>query len=360
MVAAALVIAGAIYFNRDSDENQVDGITQMLEQAEVAFVASRLISPKGNNALERYQHVLEQEPGNAKAKQGVANILQHYLKLAERSFESNQLNQAREHLTVAESIQPGNQSVTQFQLKLDERLKVGEKSRRITQSLEAAKLAFEQGNVFAPSGQSALDKYQAVIEMEPDNSEALQGINEVTDYLSRQVERSINEGNLSSAEADLQTAEKLSLQSNKLDQLREKLTTSHRENIRQQSITRMLEKAEKFYKLKQWTYPLGNNALEYYKEVLRLDPGNRDALHGQEKIVNYYLRRMDAKIKTGNLQSAESSLKKAESIQPKNPQVVEARIRWQQAKKSFESVSIPSSKISPLNGRWSNKICQSY
>ena len=347
MASAALVIVGAIYLNRDRDENEVDGITQMLDQADLAFAASRLTSPEGNNALEGYQHVLEQEPGNAKAKQGIDNILLYYLQLIERGFERNQLNQASENLTIAERIQPGNQSVAQFRLELEEKLKAGEKSSLITQFLEAAKFAFEQGHVVVPFGESALDKYRAVVELDPDNSTALQGISEVTDHLARRVERSLNEGDLASAKASMQSTEKLSLRSTKLDQLRERLTTSHRENIKQQSITRLLKKAEETYKLNQWTYPLGNNAVEYYNEVLRLDPGNRNALRGLGNIMSYFLRRMDEKIKTGNLQSAESSLKKAESVQPENPRVVEARTRWVQAKKILESASISPPKVSP-------------
>src|SRR3954447_14581427 len=55
----------------------------LLEQAEIAFAAGRIIEPEFDNALSYYRTLLETEPDNADAAQGVERVVAYLENQAE-------------------------------------------------------------------------------------------------------------------------------------------------------------------------------------------------------------------------------------------------------------------------------------
>jgi hypothetical protein len=61
-------------------------ITQLLADAEQQMASRRFTAPASSNALSTYQRILELEPGNRAALQGIQNIAAYYRDVAEQSL----------------------------------------------------------------------------------------------------------------------------------------------------------------------------------------------------------------------------------------------------------------------------------
>src|SRR5688500_4484347 len=73
-------------------------LADILYSAKQAFADNRLQQPAGNNAYERYQEVLELDPGNAVALAGIQEIAVRYVALADAAMALGQYDNAEAYL----------------------------------------------------------------------------------------------------------------------------------------------------------------------------------------------------------------------------------------------------------------------
>jgi serine/threonine-protein kinase PpkA len=85
---------------------QAEAIRGLLAKAEQQLVASRLIAPKGDNALEIYQQILALDPGNAKGREGLETIARHYHALAQDREQAGDLPAALGFVDEGLKVQP--------------------------------------------------------------------------------------------------------------------------------------------------------------------------------------------------------------------------------------------------------------
>ena len=83
-----------------------DRINRLLAEADEDVKAYRLTSPKGDNALDKYRRVLELEPGNRAAEQGLGEIVSAYLRLFDRAVGKKQFDKADGYLDSASKVAP--------------------------------------------------------------------------------------------------------------------------------------------------------------------------------------------------------------------------------------------------------------
>jgi len=88
-----------------------DEIGELLRAAVADVEALRLTTPPGNNALERYQHVLTMEPGNEEAARGLEAIVIRYVTLANTAMSNGELAKAQQYLDSAGAILPEDKGV---------------------------------------------------------------------------------------------------------------------------------------------------------------------------------------------------------------------------------------------------------
>ena len=69
-----------------------------LGNARLALRENRLMSPAGDNAYDRYRKVLELDPRNADAKDGLREIATRYVSFAESALDGGDVAQARDYL----------------------------------------------------------------------------------------------------------------------------------------------------------------------------------------------------------------------------------------------------------------------
>ena len=92
------------------------------------------------------------------------------------------------------------------------------------------------------------------------------------------------------------------------------------------SIKSYLAAAEKAMGEMRFTTPVGNSAFEYYQTVLVTDPSNAEALAGQRKIVDWYIRLIEEARAEGLPNTARVYLQRAEAVLPDEPKLHRIRV----------------------------------
>jgi serine/threonine-protein kinase PpkA len=113
------------------DQEQIDAL---LHTAQAALADTRLALPADNSAYYYYQKVLELDPDNSQARDGVMHIAERYLALAQKAVEKGQYMKAKHYVQLGLSVQSEHPDL----VSLDSRLKGLEKksapsSQRVTQ-----------------------------------------------------------------------------------------------------------------------------------------------------------------------------------------------------------------------------------
>jgi tetratricopeptide (TPR) repeat protein len=103
---------------------QQQEIERLLKSAAADLAATRLSSPVGNNAVEKYEQILKLAPGNAEAEAGLAQVVGRYLKLANGASRVHEYAKANRYLAKAEMLQPTNREVISKRKRLAEELRL--------------------------------------------------------------------------------------------------------------------------------------------------------------------------------------------------------------------------------------------
>lgn len=202
-------------------------LNQWLASAEKAFNENRLTTPSDDNAHFYYSKVLELQPNNEVAKNGLNEITDRYIKMARQSLLNKSVDKARTSINKVRAIAPNDERIAdleqQYQVikkQVDEEQKraAAEAERRkkqqereqmladplvqlkIQSKLNGAREAYRDNRLVLPEADNALAKYREVLEIDPDNQQALDGIELVKTKLVSLVKESIQQGTKSRAD----------------------------------------------------------------------------------------------------------------------------------------------------------------
>ena len=93
-------------------------LADMLYEARLAFDDNRLTSPAGSNAYDGYRSVLDLDPDNAVALQGLRDIVQRYIELADAAIDLRQFDNAGSLLDRAARIDRDDAALAEAQARL--------------------------------------------------------------------------------------------------------------------------------------------------------------------------------------------------------------------------------------------------
>jgi len=102
-----------------SAEDSKQRVERLLRAAKADIKLLRLSKPPGNNALEKYRQVLEQDPDNKDAKKGIRKIVEAYVELGKNAAERKDYERAGLYLKEALSIAPNSKPLRKALEKLE-------------------------------------------------------------------------------------------------------------------------------------------------------------------------------------------------------------------------------------------------
>jgi len=106
------------------EERRQHEIAELIRAAWVDLEQLRLTRPAGNNAFERFQRVLELEPDNTTAREGLIAITERYHGMVETALVRGDLDRAQRHLVSARGVDPAADWLTPMQREIDQRRRI--------------------------------------------------------------------------------------------------------------------------------------------------------------------------------------------------------------------------------------------
>jgi serine/threonine-protein kinase PpkA len=221
----------------EARNERLGALDAQLDAADQALRSGRLSAPAQDSAVQRYRDVLAADPANARARDGLRRIAQAHLAQAQRQAADYEFEQANDLLRLAEAADPQTPGLAAARGKLRElERKRGqaatpapdnaERQQRIAQLLAEATAAAAAGNLLAPPGDSAYDKYRAVRALQPDNADARAGLAALPALARKRFEEAIGVNRLATARGTLEALSTLAPSDAALPEMRRRLARS--------------------------------------------------------------------------------------------------------------------------------------
>ena len=208
----------------DSSQNAVE-IQELLALATQQFDVKNLTTPLGNNAFETYQSILAKDPNHAAAKKGIQNIHDRYVNWANYYLQENNRERSKYFFEKALEVDPDDQVSNEMIKNLNNEINLASlvpedkptiESQIVTEStgtaknqsessnasdllvgelLIKAKQQLQDKNLTSPPNNNAFETYKQVLENEPDNAIALQGISMIKKSYVNWAEQDLKKNN---------------------------------------------------------------------------------------------------------------------------------------------------------------------
>ncbi|GLQ51219.1 SUMF1/EgtB/PvdO family nonheme iron enzyme [Dyella flava] len=183
--------------------------------------------------------------------------------------------------------------------------------------IERANKAFLAGQMVGDKN-SAAALYEQAVKLKPDSRAAVQGLDQVRTHLIAEITQDIAIGDSGSAGTlldDLKAMPNTTADVAPLEASMKTLIT----------VRPMLAKAAALLQQGNGDKPSGNDALDLYRQVQKLDPQNAVAAQGILQVQRVVLDRALAAVAQNDFAGAETALTEAQSIQPESPQLQEVQ-----------------------------------
>ncbi len=159
----------------------------------------------------------------------------------------------------------------------------GKQRKKVMSLVLEAQAYFKQNNLTKPPGRNALDLYQKVLSLDPENPEAKQGKKQISRKLYEAAQAKYNANNLASALRSADKAIALDAQNKDAKKLAEQINAILG---KQKKIATLLKNADQKIRKGQLFTPRGKGAFHDYQTVLKADPQNTTAREGLDRVVD--------------------------------------------------------------------------
>lgn len=159
-------------------------ISALLAEAEANIEQRRFTQPQSNNAFDKFQQVLALEPDNSEALAGIQAIAERYIRMADKAITEQRFENAKNYLYRARRVEPNLDAIASSSKKLSLALEayqemqalelISRRNAKIESLFAAAADDEKAGHIRAPIGDNALEKYQRILELDPDNARAIE------------------------------------------------------------------------------------------------------------------------------------------------------------------------------------------
>jgi hypothetical protein len=240
---------------------------QQLAKAEAQLRAGNMAGEDG--ALAMFQAVLKREPKNARAKAGLRRVAQGFVTQANAALDENNLADAEKLVRQADEAASDLPDLKALKSRMREEREQhdiagkhtqvsSENQASIDQLLEQGDKAMAAGNINIPPGDSAYDKYRAVLRLDGNNAKAFAGLGRIPARAKELFEQALK-GNTP------------------------------------------------------------NKARIYLDAIADVDPGNASLAPMRERLASLYLDQAEARAEQGSRGDAERALASARELSPNNP-----------------------------------------
>ena len=177
----------------------------------------------------------------------------------------------------------------------------------------------EQKRLTTPKGNNAFETYLEILRIKPDMGEALAGVQRIKGQYIQWAKAAKNYGEWGKVEEYYKRALKVAPQDETLaEALQEVKEEAARELKAAKHLAELFERAKRQVAAQQFLNPKGNNALETYREVLRLRPAHMEAITGIQRIKERYVQWAEVAKSRKEWEKAEKHYESAFEVDPQD------------------------------------------
>jgi serine/threonine-protein kinase PpkA len=213
------------------------GVDAELDAGDALLRQGRLTAPASDNAQKRFLAVLQQDPSNQRARDGLRRIASGFVAQAQRQMADFEFDRAAALLDQAQAVDAAAPGIAAARTRLRDLQRKREQAgpatlgseatqQRIGQLLAEAKTAADAGNLLAPPGDSAYDKYRAVRSLDPDNAQARSGLAALPAIARERFEQALGANRLVTARGTIEALATLAPTDSALPDMRRRLARS--------------------------------------------------------------------------------------------------------------------------------------
>ena len=307
-----VIIALSLFYNGSSTPEATDTaqesqqqnkqLEQLLSNAKQALSQKKYVTPDNNNAHYFYQQVLKIEPDNKAAKKGIKKIESQLLLLARTKYDNGDMNAARQYLEQLNIANPHSEEANKLNNIIQNHLK---SVSQVNDLLNKAEKKLNKSEYTKPENDNAFYYYQQVLILDPDNQVANKGIKNIEEQLYKQANTAFKNKQYNKSLDYLAQLKSVNPESKNAKSLQNKINKEQSQNSQ---IVSWLNKATTQKKNNYYTSPKNNNAFETYNKILKLEPGNKQALDGLKNIQWHYKSQFNQHISASQLSKAERDI----------------------------------------------------
>ncbi len=277
-------------------------LEQLLSNAKQALSQKKYVTPDNNNAHYFYQQVLKIEPGNKPAKAGINKIKTQLYLLATTKYDDGDITAAQQYLEQLNIVRPNSDEADKLNNLIQNHLK---SVSQINDLLNKADNKLNNSEYTKPENDNAFYYYQQLLVLDPDNQAANKGIKNIEDELLKQADTTFKNKQYVKSLDYLAQLKLVNPESKNAKSLQNKI---NKEQSQHSQIVSWLNKAETQKKNNYYTSPKNNNAFDTYNKILKLEPGNKQALDGLKNIQWHYKSQFNQHIAASQLSKAERDI----------------------------------------------------
>jgi len=228
---------------QDEKKKQKERIANQLRHAATLFAQNKLLSPETDNALLAYQKVLKIDNKNTKAQRGINKIRKQLIDeaeiaMAQQDFSESEkiISAALKHFANDAQLKKLKQvviNVTQAQITNNHSAK--QNTNDIEQYLKKAHNQFAEDNLTQPVGNNAYESYQQVLKLDPNNQQALLGLQKIADEHLSLAQQAKDQGQIEKSLQLINTGLSINPWHKKLEHLKFEVTLAQEEKNRQKN-----------------------------------------------------------------------------------------------------------------------------
>jgi len=334
-----------------------DRLAELVQRAQAALAAGR-IDVGDDSALALYTQALQIEPGSSVAQVGRREAHGLMLERTRGLIESKNFAAAGALIEQVASADPGHLGLPEA------RGRLAQAQQALTADtvlwLQQAEALRKQGRLTAPAGNSARDRYRAVLEREPANDAAKLGLRQIAAALVQQANRLMADYEferatnlLDEAAATDSTIPDLRAARTRLRDLQQSrggLASGVLTEAQQASVTASLTAAAQARAEGNLMYPPGESAWDLYRRVLSLDPNNAAAKQGMAELPAATRQLFEQALGSSRLSAARGYLEGLQTLAPSDVALPDMRRRLAAALVGYATERLGAGEVDRARG----------